>query len=227
MSNWKVYPATGQLDIELADHIAAGLAQDLAKFGAASLAVSGGSTPKDLFQCLSKCDLDWANVQVTLVDERWVVLGSSDSNEQLLRDNLLQNHAANAQLVGLKTSHATADEGLAETRQRIANITTPFSAVVLGMGGDGHTASWFPQAENLEELLDPAGDNNVDITNPVTAPHQRITLTLPAVLSSREIIVHIVGGEKRRVLESASEANYPIAKIVEQSTTPVSIWWAP
>ena len=227
MNNWHNYAATGLLDIELAEHIANALARDIAQYGEASLALSGGNTPKDLFHCLAKCELDWANVHITLVDERWVDGDSPDSNEQMLRDNLLQDKAASAQFVGLKTAHANAAEGLAETRERIATITKPFTAVVLGMGSDGHTASWFPQADNLQDLLDPAGGDEVDICDPVTAPHQRITLTLPAVLNSREIIVHIVGGEKHRVLESAGESGFPIAAVLGQTTSPVGIWWAP
>ena len=103
----------------------------------------------------------------------------------------------------------------------------PFSAVVLGMGGDGHTASWFPQAANLQLLLDPAATRRVALTEPVTAPHQRITLTLPAVLDSRQIILHLCGGDKRAILENAIQANYPVAAILQQNTTPATIWWAP
>ncbi|MEH6570062.1 MAG: 6-phosphogluconolactonase [Halioglobus sp.] len=227
MSNWQLMPDTNQLDQKLAQHIAGKLAEDLQKRGTASLAVSGGGTPKGLFQRLSKCDLDWENIQVTLVDERWVGLESPDSNEQMLRDKLLQNNASNARIVGLKTADKHGKDGLAEARRRIAGIGKPFSAVILGVGGDGHTASWFPQAANLAQLVDPAGSAEVEITDPVTAPHQRITLTLPAVLNTREVIVHIVGAEKRTVVESAIEKQFPIALILEQTKTPVTIWWAP
>lgn len=227
MSNWQLMPDTTGLDQKLAQHIADKLAKDLHERGTASLAVSGGSTPKGLFQGLSHCDLDWENIKVTLVDERWVDLNSPDSNEQMLRDNLLQNKAVKAHIVGLKTADAHGEDGLAEARQRIAGIGKPFSVVILGVGGDGHTASWFPQAANLAELVDPAGSAEVEITDPVTAPHQRITLTLPAVLNAREVIVHIVGAEKRAVVESAIEQQFPIALILEQTKTPVTIWWAP
>ena len=227
MNNWQSFPDPAQLDNALALHIAERLAGSIARTGSASLAVSGGSTPKGLFSQLSACDLDWESVSITLVDERWVDCHSPDSNEQLLRDNLLQKKAAKATLVGLKTAHARGEDGLVECQARIARIGKPFSAVVLGMGGDGHTASWFPQADNLRDLLNPEGDAEVAITEPVTAPHQRITLTYPAVLNSEEIIVHIVGEGKRKVLESATENRYPIATILEQTATPVAVWWAP
>ncbi len=227
MSEWQTESNPEQLDEKLAQHIAALLAEDIVLKGQASLAVSGGNTPKGLFRRLSNCELDWSKVVITLVDERWVDCDSPDSNEQLVRDNLLQNKASQAQLLGLKTAHAKGEEGLGEAQLRIAGMSKPFSAVIVGMGGDGHTASWFPQAHNLQTLLDPDGAAEVAITEPVTAPHQRITLTFPAVLNSREIIIHIVGADKRAVLESARENQFPIAAILEQEVTPATIWWAP
>ena len=95
------------------------------------------------------------------------------------------------------------------------------------MGSDGHTASWFPQASNLAELLDPKGMALLGSSDPVTAPHQRITLTLPTVVQAGEIILHITGEEKRRVLAQAAAEHYPIAAITEQDTNPATIWWAP
>jgi len=76
-------------------------------------------------------------------------------------------------------------------------------------------------------LLDAGGPEQVAATDPGTAPHQRITLTLPAVLDSRDIIIHITGQEKKTVLDNAQSAGYPIAAILTQHTTPATIWWAP
>lgn len=227
MNDKKIFPDRDQLDRELAAHICDALGADIEKNGSASLAVSGGSTPKGLFQCLSVCDIDWKNVTVVLVDERWVDTHSQDSNERLVKEHLAQNAAMETLVVGLKTDHERADEGLREAQQRISLINKPFTAVILGMGGDGHTASWFPKAENLQTLLDPENPDEVAITDPVTAPHKRATLTLSAVLNSRDVIVHITGDEKLAVLESAKEQNYPIATIFEQKNTPVTLWWAP
>jgi 6-phosphogluconolactonase len=227
MSEWRRFDNTAELDRELAQHIASALAADIASHGRASLALSGGGTPKNMFRQLSQFDLDWSAVWITLVDERWVAVDNPDSNEQLLRENLLQDKAAQAHFVSLKNSANDAADGLAEVAQRLAQMPRPFAMVVLGMGGDGHTASWFPQASNLDELLDTNAEQRIAATEPVTAPHQRITLTLAAVLDSREIVVHITGEEKKSVLERARENNYPIAAILEQHTAAATIWWAP
>jgi len=224
MSEWRRFGSTALLDEALAGHLARQLATDVREHGQASLAVSGGSTPKHLFQRLSRCELDWAHVWLTLVDERCVATDSPDSNERLLRQHLLQNRAAGARFIGMAEAGAKGLEVLAEN---IAQIPRPFSAVVLGMGGDGHTASWFPQAADLAALLDPANPADVALTDPVTAPHRRLTLTLAAALDSREIIIHITGAAKRSVLESACTNRYPVAAVLQQDTTPTSIWWAP
>jgi len=227
MSNWLRFSTTDELNQALADHIATQLRRDIDDQGRASLAVSGGGTPRPMFQRLSHCELDWSRVWVTLVDERWVAPDSPASNERLVRENLLQHRAAGANFVSMKTAQPDARDGLAEVQQRLRDVPQPFSVMVLGMGGDGHTASWFPQAENLQELLDPDGTAQLGATYPVTAEHQRITLTLPAVLRSRDIVIHITGEDKRRVLDTATQHDYPIAAILEQNTTPATIWWAP
>jgi 6-phosphogluconolactonase len=227
MSDWRCFPGTEELDRALAQHVAAQLAADILEHGQASLAVSGGGTPRKMFQQLSQCELVWSRVWISLVDERWVSVDSQDSNERLVRENLLQNRATAAHFVSLVSQHENANDGLADVGKRIDEIPQPWSTVVLGMGGDGHTASWFPQATNLPELLNTTGTRQIDATQPVTAPHQRITLTLPAVLNSRQIIIHITGDAKKSVLENARQQHYPIAAILEQKTTPATIWWAP
>jgi 6-phosphogluconolactonase len=227
MSELREFSSRGELDAALAEHIAQLLRQDIHKRGSASLAVSGGSTPKGLFAKLASCELDWSRVWITLVDERWVEPDHDDSNEKLVRENLLQNRAAAANFIGLKSPGDNAAAGLRASAEQLAPLPRPFTCVVLGMGGDGHTASWFPQAKNLAELVDPEGAHELGTTDPVTAPHQRITLTLAAVLNSGAVVLHITGDEKRSVLAQASDKDYPIAVITEQQINPASIWWAP
>jgi len=224
MSEWYRFDSPADLDDALAGHLARQLVAEIARNGQAGLAVSGGSTPTGMFRQLSRRALDWAQVWLTLVDERCVASDSPDSNERLVREHLLQNRASAAHFIGLGDAGGN---GIDTVALAVAAMPRPFCSVVLGMGGDGHTASWFPQAANLPALLDPANPAQVAETDPVTAPHRRRTLTLAAVLNSREIIIHITGEAKRAVLESAHERGYPVAGILDQGTTPVSIWWTP
>ena len=91
-----------ELHTELANIVASLLEKSIAVDNKAILAVSGGSTPKPFFKELSKISIPWQNVFVTLVDERWVEPTHNDSNEKLVRDHLLQNHAKNASFIPLK-----------------------------------------------------------------------------------------------------------------------------
>ena len=227
MSKQHAFENRQALDSALANHIAQRLAGDVASRGEASLAVSGGSTPKGMFAALSQRDLPWHKVWITLVDERWVDTDSTDSNEKLVRENLLQHKAAAANFIGLKGNGEDAAAALPELTRRMDELPLPLSCAVLGMGGDGHTASWFPRASNLAQLIDPQGDTLLGCCDPVTAPHQRVTFTLPAILNAGEIIIHITGDEKRAVLAEAGDKNYPIAAVSEQTKNPASIWWAP
>jgi len=219
------------LAIELAGHIALLLESGLLRKGAASLVVSGGSTPVPLFDALAGKDLSWEKVLVTVADERWVAVTTKDSNEFLVRRHLLRDRAADAGFIGLKTEAPTAGEGETACAERLGRVPTPFDVVVLGMGKDGHTASLFPGALRLSQALDKACDRRCMAISPPGAPFERMTLTVPVLLNSRQIIVHITGAEKRRVLEEAlgegPVQEMPIRAILRQSAVPVSVWWAP
>ena len=227
MTQWHEFEDRKALDIALATHVASSLQKDIAARGGASAAFSGGSTPRGMLAALSDTPLDWAAVDLTLVDDRWVDADHPDSNARLLAETLLVGGAASARFYPLHTVDVSPDEGAVIAEQRIDGMQRPFSAVVLGMGGDGHTASWFPESANLAELTDTSQPAAVLATDPVTAPHLRVTLTLPAVLDTHLLVLHITGEEKRALLEEASEANYPIARILEQHEQPLHIYWAP
>ena len=215
---------------ELAGRIGQSLQKSIAAHGRASLAVSGGSTPKPLFKRLSSLDIPWQDVIVTLVDERWVDPTDTASNEQLVRQYLLQNRAAKAVFVGLKNSAATASEGESGCEQNLRKVPLPFTVLILGMGNDGHTASLFPGSTQLAAATDMHSDKTCMAVTPAHAPHERMTLTLPAILDSQEIILHITGQEKKAVLAKAQEAGpaeeMPVRFILHQHETPVVMYWA-
>jgi 6-phosphogluconolactonase len=199
--------------------------------GYASLAVSGGTTPVPMFAALSSVDLDWHKIVISLVDERWVPVSEKDSNENLVRTYLLKKKAAAAAFIGMKTAAVSASAGEKECAERLKHIPMPYDIMVLGMGGDGHTASLFPGAEKLPAAVDMASGRTCMAVAPAAAAHERMTLTLPAILSSREIIVHISGAEKQKVYEQAiSEGppeEMPIRYVLRQEKIPVTVFWAP
>lgn len=216
-----------ELDSALAGTLADALRMDLAQQPRTSLALSGGTTPRGMLQQLSRQILDWKRVDVTLVDERWGDADSSEANERLLRECLLQGPAAAAQLHPLILPYGRPEAALPALEAMISGLSRPFSAMVLGMGRDGHTASWFPDADNLPALLDPDSTQQVAVTCPESVPQARVTLTLATVLDSRSIHLHLVGADKREVLEDAVNRQLPVAHVLRQTHTPVCIWWAP
>jgi len=217
------------LTAALAQHVAKRLKEDLAQQARATLVVSGGTSPVPLFEALSGQPLDWSRVAVTLADERWVPPDHADSNEALVRAHLLKGPAASAQLVPFWTGAATPEAAVATVSAQLDTLPKPFSAVILGMGEDGHTASLFPGAAELAEGL--ATTAPVLAVHPPVAPHPRLSLSLHALLQSRDIVLLITGSAKRAKLEEAQGegpvADLPVRAILRQTAVPVSVFWAP
>ncbi|WP_392566743.1 6-phosphogluconolactonase [Utexia brackfieldae] len=224
------YHSTAELNHALAHDIITQLSQAIALRGKASLAVSGGRTPTELFKLLSQQTLDWDKVYITLVDDRWVDEHDEASNARLVKSHLLQNNASKAHFVGLKTAASSPFDGEKESELRLQQtIPLPFDALILGMGDDGHTASLFPHAANLANGLDMHSGRTLVGMTPLTAPLDRISLTLPTILASRQLYLHLVGENKKQVLSQASAGkdinDMPIRAVLHQDKTPLSIYW--
>ena len=217
------------LNTALVSKVSKLLMSAIKEIGRASLVVSGGTTPVTFFYLLSQEDINWSKVVVTLSDERWVEADHSDSNEKLVRENLLINKAKSAKFIPLKNAARDAVLGEARAESDIERIG-PFTLVILGMGVDGHTASLFPRAETLSLGLDMNSGRTAIAVTPPAAPHQRMSLTLPCLLNSQQIILHISGAGKQDVLQVAQAGDditeLPIRAILNQQLAPLSIFWA-
>lgn len=215
-----------QLAVQLAEAVAQALIEDLSHQERALLVVSGGSTPVPFFKALAAKPLPWERVDVTLADERWVDEHSGDSNAKLVRENLLQGKAAAANFIPLTSSASTPEEGVDEVAERTESLAWPASVVILGMGGDGHTASLFPDSPELtlalatEELL-------VAVRTP-SQPQPRITFSADRLHQARRHFLHITGDDKRAVLAKAMSGDdvrqLPIRAFL---SCPLAIYWAP
>ncbi|HTN61760.1 MAG TPA: 6-phosphogluconolactonase [Devosia sp.] len=215
---------------ELAESVADRIRAAIAERGVASIAVSGGSTPGRFFQALGKTkDIDWDKVIVTLVDERWVDETSDRSNALLVNERMLQGPAATARFFPLYSGgDEPTPEQVAKTNALLAGLPRPFAAVILGMGNDGHTASFFPGGDTLSEALSAPG--------PALAIHApgageaRITLTLPYLLETDGLYLHIEGDEKAVVLDAALSDGpveaMPIRAVLRSGHT-VTAYWCP
>jgi 6-phosphogluconolactonase len=229
--NIKEFSDRSSLVEEFSQQIGELLSRGIITSGRASIALSGGSTPVALFERLSLLDIPWKDVDIILVDARWVEATDDDSNERLVRQHLLRNKAAAASFSGMKNSAITAGDGEKECEQQLLNISRPFDVLILGMGGDGHTASLFPGAEKLAVATAMDSGRTCIGLAPLTAPHERMSLTLPVILDSRQLFLHIVGQEKKDVLNKAlndgPSQDMPIRFVLRQQSTPLSVYWAP
>ncbi|MGJ8681222.1 6-phosphogluconolactonase [Paraglaciecola sp.] len=224
-----LFATTKQLNRSFANNIARLLRTGIEENGRASLVVSGGRTPADLFEALSKANLEWDKVDISLADERWVDNSNDASNEKMLRAKLLVNNAANANFFPLKTQHANAEDAVQECTANLQNMHSPFDVVILGMGEDGHTASLFPCSEQISAGLELESGNAYIAVQPTTAPNQRMSLTLPALLNSKQIYLHLTGENKKQVLETVlsdeDEMAMPIRAVIKHAE--VKLMWAP
>lgn len=219
------------LALALAEAIVDHLNEGIERRGVASLAVSGGSTPAKFFGALGKRkDVQWEQVFVTLVDERWVPETSDRSNAGLVNERMLQGPAATARFIPLYTGGGEPDAAaIARTNALQESVPMPFDAVVLGMGSDGHTASFFPGGDALSEALQ--GEGPALAIRAPGAGEPRVTLCLRRLLDADGLYLHIEGEEKAKVLEQAlgegPVEDMPVRAILRQTQTPLTVFWSP
>lgn len=187
------------------------------------VALSGGSTPKAIYEHLSKkpdaSQIEWDKVHLFWSDERNVPPTAPESNYKMAMDAGLssvpipKNQIHRMHGEDPIKEHAKAYDTL--LRKELAE--RPFDLVLLGMGEDGHTASLFPQTEGLSEEKQMAVANFVPQKNT-----WRMTLTYPAINSARHIAIYVIGDSKKHTLNEVLNSElqiecYPIQKIGTKS----------
>lgn len=185
----------------LAERIDAALASQT---GEVAIAVPGGSTPFPIMAELAKLPLNWARIAVWPGDDRIVAEDHPASNAGRIRALL---EPAGARIVPL------------------AEGATPphFALAWLGMGEDGHIASLFPNTDPRAD--DPARLRRITPDPlPPEAPFDRLSLTMPALLDSDELVFVIRGAAKRALFEAALDGAHdlPVARLLAAARQPVT-----
>lgn len=216
------FVSTEYLYVDMKKRVEKIVLEAIKKRGRAVIALSGGSTPRQFFEYLSDSDLPWEKIFITLVDERWVDVNHPDSNEYLVRHALMKGKASKANFIGLKNGEATIVDGLEHCKESLQEFKDDFDLVILGMGEDGHTASFFPGAKELESAL-LSNETCVAIT-PSKAEHKRMTLTLSRLLRTKYLFLHVEGSKKFEVLNKAfkqgSVEEMPIRAFIHRENKP-------
>ncbi|MBM2576558.1 6-phosphogluconolactonase [Jannaschia sp. Os4] len=219
----RTYPDREMQAMALADVLASALKNCLLVHDHASFCVPGGSTPGETFALLADADLEWERVHVFLNDERWVPEDHARSNTKLLRETLLTGRAAAATLVPMVNDAPTPKEGASRLAAGLDG-ELPISLLLLGMGGDMHTASLFPGEPATKAALADDAPRLMGVHPEGQEP--RITLTAPVLKGAMETHVLITGDEKRAALERAQgmdPLDAPIAAFLRNA----EVHWAP
>ncbi|TVR13244.1 MAG: 6-phosphogluconolactonase [Phormidium sp. GEM2.Bin31] len=200
----------------------------IAQRGICTIALSGGSTPKPIYQAIAGHDLPWDQLHVFWGDERYVSPDHPDSNQRMAREAWLDQvpippdniHPMPTGSQDPETDADLYDQQLQEFFKLESEQFPCFDIMLLGMGDDGHTASLFPHTEALEIC-----DRRVTVGNKDGEP--RITLTVPVLNLSRTILFAIAGENKQGALAQVlapegDEQTYP-SRLIQ----PVEgeIWW--
>lgn len=178
-----------QLRVVPAGGLAAAARERLRALQPRRLALSGGSTPRALYEALRVDDLPWADVDIFFGDERCVPPDHPDSNAGMARRALLDRVPARVHAMdGVGCDAAAYENELAAIFG--AGQPTAFDVALLGLGEDGHTASLFPN--------DPALAERKRLVARVERPdHPRLTLTPPALTAARVALFLVAGASKR------------------------------
>ncbi|WPC06851.1 6-phosphogluconolactonase [Pseudomonas benzenivorans] len=216
-----------QLAETLAGDVAAALRAAIASQGRATLVVSGGRSPIAFFEQLARHELPWAQVLISLADERWVPVNHATSNEGLVRRHLLRGPAAEARLLGLYQVAGSLEQAALKAEQALAELP-PIDVLVLGMGDDGHTASLFPGSPNLDLALQTDCPRRCLPMQAPSEPRQRLSLTLPLLAAARRPLLAIQGPAKLATLSAAlSHADASSMPIRAFLRSPLEIYWCP
>lgn len=212
---------------KLAISVAKQLDQAIQKEGVACIAVSGGQTPVSFFQQLSQQEIDWKKVTIILVDERWVDTQHADSNEHLVRQHLLQNNAAQAYFLGLKNKASLPSEGIMDCETQLREQVEQLDVVVLGMGLDGHTASWFANSKKLPALV--SGDTSAWClaVEDDFLPQPRMSLTWRFMKRAKKLYLHFTGEEKNAVFVNAcreEDDQLPVSHVLHQDGITINVY---
>jgi 6-phosphogluconolactonase len=230
----KVFPDIKALNNFAAEKFVEIGRQTIDKRGQFTVALSGGSTPKALFQTLSdekfKDKIDWSRTFFFFGDERNVLPDDAESNFRMANENLFEPLKINSQNIFRWQTELENPQKVAENyEQTIENFFklgenefANFDLVFLGMGADGHTASLFPFTDALKESDKNAVGNYVEKLKTM-----RFTLTFPVINNAQNVFFLIKGADKSEALKQVLEGKFEPEKFPSQNVKPLSenIFW--
>lgn len=229
---WWEYDDAAELADAIAGDIQFVIESALDARGSAVIALAGGKTPFPAYEKLAKAKLDWKKVTIVPTDERIVPLGDALSNVTALAKIFLPKGARVMPIVPEATADYKAAGRSADALMQ--DLHWPLDFCLLGVGGDGHTASIFPGPDFDEALNGPKERRALGVMPdplPPEAPVARVSLSRAGIISAKAMMIAVTGQAKRDVLERAIEQGpssaYPIGRVLADVELPIDIHWAP
>ena len=212
-----VHPDRNSMFRDACSYIVSASGRAISKRNVFYLALSGGKTPRPLYEMLAGSEIDWRSVEIFLVDERFVDHDNPESNYRMLKGALISrikipDRNVHPVPTGLPSPRESATAYRETLLKFMGSEPWPgFDLVILGIGADGHTASLFPGGPGL----DSEGIVVSTRAPPDYTTTDRVSLSLRAINSSREIIFLATGGEKRPSVKSAlgGDPGFPAAMV--------------
>ncbi len=226
----KVYEQVDEVTRAACEYITSGVEQAVATRGLARLAISGGSTPKAVFEMLADASqpylarMPWAKLQLFWVDERCVPPDDQESNYGMTKAAMLDKVPLPAAQVHRMEGELDPEEAASRYESEIRNVfklegaeTPTFDMAVLGLGPDGHTASLFPHTDGLNEM------SRIVMANHVPQKDVwRLTLTWPVITQARLVAFLIEGEDKAAVVRTVFAGAYDPETYPAQLIRPAS-----
>jgi 6-phosphogluconolactonase len=230
-AEWRDYDTAAEMVDAVAEDIGFAIGSALDARGTALIALPGGKSPAPIFERLADAVLDWNRVTIIPTDERVVPADSPLSNVAMIARYFLPQGARLLPIVVGDTKDYRSAGATADTR--LAELQWPPDLIWLGVGADGHTASIFPGPDLEEALGGPETRRVVGVMPdplPAEAPVARVTLSRPAILSARALLLTLSGKEKRKVVKRALKEGQlsptPIGRVLAEAESPIYIHWS-
>lgn len=209
----------------LTEELASCIRQAFQNQQAVSLLLPGGNTPAGALQQLNQLDVAWADIHISPTDERWVAEGSEHSNAQMLATALPQ-----ATVLDPRLADSAQDSSVAWAQA--LQVHLPFTATLIGMGGDGHIASLFPGMPYLMPSMQLSEPPAALVGLAPNEPKVRLSLNLPMLCATRWLGILVFGERKRQMIDRVlandpTTQALPIYHLLWNAPLPVHIYWAP
>lgn len=229
---WHVQPSSSALARSFSERMQQLAEEAIKARGMASFGLAGGSTPLAAYADFAASDMPWEKVKLALIDERYVPLSDSQSNEANIGEAFSAVKDRLQRWQGLYHEAESLESCVHQSDAAMKESVLPFDVTVIGMGTDGHFASLFSESPDYEAAMQ---SDNPKVIVPMRFPGNkasidRLSMSFPALLKTRHALICITGDVKRDVLQRCLDGSAPhfaLARFLSVYEGPVDIYWSP